>query len=42
MTCRQPNFYAGQAFQALSGFNQRRKLTLGMVLETQADQSFHH
>jgi hypothetical protein len=38
MTCRQPNFYAGRAFQALPRFNQRRKLTLEMVLENQADQ----
>ncbi len=37
-TCRQLNLYAGRAFQALSRFNQRRKLTLRMALETQADQ----
>lgn len=37
MTCLQPNLHTGRGFQALPGFNQRRKLTLGMVLETQAD-----
>ena len=37
MTCRQPNLYARRGFPALSRFNQRRKLTLGMVRKTQAD-----
>ncbi|PTQ81539.1 hypothetical protein C8R21_10990, partial [Nitrosospira multiformis] len=39
MTCRRLNLYAGRGFQVPSQLNQRRKLTLGMVLETQADQS---
>ena len=38
-TWRQLNLYAGRAFQALSRFNEGRKLALGMVLETQADQA---
>ncbi|PTQ80328.1 hypothetical protein C8R21_11770, partial [Nitrosospira multiformis] len=37
MTCRRLNLYAGRGFQVPSQLNQRRKLTLGMVLETQAD-----
>lgn len=39
MTCRRLNLYAGRGFQVTSQLNQRRKLTLGMVLETQTDHS---
>src|SRR6185437_15880507 len=39
MTCRRLNLYAGRGFQVPSQLNQRRKLTLGMVLETQADHN---
>jgi hypothetical protein len=39
MTCRRPNLRAGRGVQPRLRFNQRRKLTLGLVLKIQVDHA---